>query len=173
MEEDEIDKEYLDENFVKKLNTLEDESLRGLIEHLLSSYSPELSFEEIETFSKELSSMVSASSSMNTTHFIRQLKYLINKGIYSRINKKYKAELVALGIDLKKVELLAEVQKTYHDINMTKNEEAIKDEVKMIKSFDMFTDMPIGYSDYPAFDNGEKNEDIKKQKVFFILENMM
>ncbi|MCQ2820117.1 MAG: hypothetical protein MJ252_22860 [archaeon] len=167
MEEEQTDKDYLDENFVSNLNSIEDESLKSIIDNMLKTYKTEFTFDEIENLSKEISSATTAKKSLNPTHFIRQLKYLINKGIYSRINKKYKAELLGLGISPEKIELLSEAQKKYHEKNLTKREEASKKEAKQIKHFDMFTEMPVGFTDYLINDEDKKNEDIKKQKVFF------
>ena len=55
-------------------------------------------------------------------HFIRQLKYLFNKGIYGRINKKHKAELIELGIAPEKMEIICDVEKKYFE-NIGENRE--------------------------------------------------
>ena len=102
-------------------------------------------------------------------HFIRQLKYLFNKGIYGRINKRHKAELIELGLTPEKMEIISEAEKKYFEGNLEKNEEEEKKQICTLKDFDMMTEMPVVDTNYRAMVDDEKNIDFKKQKLLINL----
>ena len=139
------DKDYLDEAFIRKINNSEINSLLSLMKELLENYRTELNYEQFQYFNNECKSLYDEGYSEN---FIRQLKYLINKGIYNRITKRYKSDLIELGIEPEKVEAISNLQKQYQDINLDKNEKNVKNNSLYLKDFDMYTEMPVHYSDY-------------------------
>ena len=162
-----IDKEYLDTAFINQLNSLDNESFKNLCNFILSNYKTGYNYEDLEKIFQECQSVID--NDLNTEQFMRQLKYLINKGIYSRINKKHKAELIELGFTPEKMEILSEVEKKYFDLNLEKNENEDKTQILTLKDFDMLTEMPVVDTKYNAMVDGEKNEDLKKQKLLINL----
>ena len=169
MEENNIensDKDYLDEAFIRKINNSEINSLLSLMKELLENYRTELNYEQFQYFNNECKSLYDEGYSEN---FIRQLKYLINKGIYNRITKRYKSDLIELGIEPEKVEAISNLQKQYQDINLDKNEKNVKNNSLYLKDFDMYTEMPVHYSDYKISKEEQENYDIKKQNLILNL----
>ena len=160
------DKDYLDEAFIRKINNTEINSLLSLMKELLENYRTELNYEQFQYFNNECKSLYDEGYSEN---FIRQLKYLINKGIYNRITKRYKNELIELGIEPEKVEAISNLQKQYQDINFGKNEKDVKNNTIFLKDFDMYTEMPVHYSDYKISKEEQENYDIKKQNLILNL----
>ena len=167
MAEESLDKEYIDTAFMNQLNAIDNESLKNLSTLILSTYKTEYNYEDLEKLNQECSSLID--NDLNTEHFLRQLKYLFNKGIYSKINKRYKAELIELGMSPEKMEILCEIEKQYFDANLEKNEEEDKNQILTLKDFDMITEMPVVDTQYNTMVDGEKNEDFKKQKLFINL----
>ena len=167
MSVDNIDKEYLDNAFISQLNSIDNESLNNLCNFVLSTYKTEYNYEDLEKLNQECQTIID--NELNIENFIRQLKYLFNKGIYGRINKKHKAELIELGLSPEKMELLCEVEKRYFELNLEKNENEDKKQVMTLKDFDMITEMPVVDTQYNSMVDGEKNEDFKKQKLLINL----
>ena len=167
MSVDNIDKEYLDNAFISQLNSIDNESLNNLCNFVLSTYKTEYNYEDLEKLNQECQTIID--NELNIENFIRQLKYLFNKGIYGRINKKHKAELIELGLSPEKMELLCEVEKRYFELNLEKNENDDKKQVMTLKDFDMITEMPVVDTQYNSMIDGEKNEDFKKQKLLINL----
>lgn len=159
-----IDKDYLDEQFVNKINEIDNETLQSLIKLFLENYQTQFNYDQIEGLNNYCKSIFA--NEVNNEGFIRQVKYMVNKGIYGRINKKYKSELTELGLNPEKVELISELEKQYYENNLNKNERKAKNDLLHVKDFDMFTEMPVHYSDYPVYDGDQENHDIKKQNVF-------
>lgn len=159
-----IDQEYLDDAFIERINNTENEALSSLLNALLQNYESEFTYEKIEKFNNLCKTIYA--NEVNAEHFLRQLKYLFNKGIYGRINKKYRADLAALKIEEEKIGILAEAQKKFYEQNIKKNEERNKEEYYHVKDFDMLTEMPIHYSDYKIYNEENRNDDIKKQNLF-------
>ena len=167
MSGDNIDKEYLDTAFFTQLNSIDNESLKNLCNLFLSTYKTQYNYEDLEKLNQECQSIID--NDLNIEHFIRQLKYLFNKGIYGRINKKHKAELIELGVAPDKMEIICEVEKKFFDLNLEKNEEEDKKQILTLKDFDMITEMPVVDTNYKSMVDGEKNEDIKKQQLLINL----
>ena len=161
-----LDKDYLDEVFIKRINNTDTNSLLSLVKLLLENYKTELNYEQIQYFSDQFKSLY---DEQDVDNFIRQLKYLINKGIYNRITKRYKNELIELGIEQEKVEAISNLQKQYQDINFGKNEKDVKNNTIFLKDFDMYTEMPVHYSDYKINNEDQENPDIKKQNIILNL----
>ena len=162
-----IDKEYIEPSFINFINGMDNDSLRNLSKVFLSTYKTEYTYEDLEKLNQECQSIIG--DELTIEHFIRQLKYLFNKGIYGRINKKHKAELIELGINPDKMELICEVEKKYFEENLEKNEEEDKKQICILKDFDMMTEMPVVDSNYMGMMDGEKNVDFKKQKLLINL----
>ena len=160
------DKDYLDEVFIKRINNTETNSLLSLVKLLLENYKTELNYEQIQYFSDQFKSLY---DEQDVDNFIRQLKYLINKGIYNRITKRYKSDLIELGIEPEKVEAISNLQKQYQEINFDKNEKNVKNNTIYLKDFDMYTEMPVHYSDYKISKEEQENYDIKKQNLILNL----
>ena len=143
MAEESLDKEYIDTAFMNQLNAIDNESLKNLGTLILSTYKTEYNYEDLDKLNQECSSLID--NDLNTEHFLRQLKYLFNKGIYSKVNKRYKAELVELGMSPEKMEILCEIEKQYFDANLEKNEEADKHQIYISKCNNYFNKNIISY----------------------------
>jgi len=162
-----IDKEYLDTVFINQVNAIDNESLKNLSNLILSTYKTEYNYEDLDKLQSECQSIID--NDLNVEHFIRQFKYLFNKGIYGRINKKYKNELLELGFSPEKIEILSEIGKKYFELNLEKNENEDKKQILTLKDFDMLTEMPVVDTKYNSMVDNEKNEDFKKQKLLINL----
>ena len=162
-----IDKDYIDTAFINLLNNIDNDSLKNLCNVFLSTYKTQYNYEDLEKLNQECQSIID--NDLNIEHFIRQLKYLFNKGIYGRINKKHKAELIELGLAPDKMEIICEVEKKYFDLNLEKNEDEDKKQILTLKDFDMITEMPVVDTNYKSMVDGEKNEDFKRQKLLINL----
>ena len=166
-EEENTDKEYLDDIFINCINGMDNNSLKNLCKIFLSTYKTEYNYEDLEKLNQECQSIIN--NELAIEQFIRQLKYLFNKGIYGRINKRHKAELIELGINPEKMEIIFEVEKKYFEENLEKNEEEEKKQICTLKDFDMMTEMPVVDTSYTANKDQEKNVDFKKQQLFINL----
>ncbi len=162
-----IDKEYLDPTFINQLNGIDNESFKNLCNYILNTYKTKYNYEDLEKLYQECQSIID--NDLNTEHFIRQFKYLFNKGIYGRIKQKHKAELIELGFTPEKMEILCEIEKKYFEKNLEKNEEEDKNQILTLKDFDMLTEMPIVDTKYNTKVDGEENKDFKKQKLILNL----
>ena len=167
MSDENIDKEYLDTSFINLINSIDVESLKNLCNFVLSTYKTQYNYEDLEKLNQECQAIID--NDLNIEHFIRQLKYLFNKGIYGRINKKHKAELIELGISPEKMEIICEVEKKYFEVNLEKNEDEDKNQIMTLKDFDMITEMPVVDTQYNTMVDDDKNEDFKKQNVLINL----
>ena len=161
------DKDYLDEAFVARINNTDNTTLQNIFNSLVSKYEIDFNYSQIESLVKEIKNYYS--SDFNVEHFIRQLKYLVNKGIYGRITKKFKNELIELGVDHEKVGIIAEIIKQGYEKNLQKNEKKNHEGICHIKDIDIFTEMPVNYSDYHIVKDDARNIDVKKQNVYMNL----
>ena len=166
-EPENIDKNYLEPTFINCLNNIDNESLRNLCKMFLSTYKTEYTYEDLEKLNQECQSFID--NELSVEHFVRQLKYLFNKGIYGRINKRHKADLIELGINPEKMEVIFEVEKQFFEENLEKNEDNEKKQICTLKDFDMMTEMPVVDTSYKAMVDEEKNVDFKKQKLLINL----
>ena len=166
-EPENIDKNYLEPTFINCLNNIDNESLRNLCKMFLSTYKTEYTYEDLEKLNQECQSFID--NELSVEHFVRQLKYLFNKGIYGRINKRHKADLIELGINPEKMEVIFEVEKQFFEENLEKNEDNEKKQICTLKDFDMMTEMPVVDTSYKAMVDEEKNVDFKKQNLLINL----
>ena len=162
-----IDKDYLDPQFITCINSIDNDSLKNLSYLFLSTYKTEYTYDDLDRLKQECQSILE--NELSIEHFLRQLKYLFNKGIYGRINKRHKADLIELGITPEKVEVISETEKKFFEQNLEKNEEDDKKQICTLKDFDMMTEMPVVDTDYRAMEDEEKNVDFKKQKLIINL----
>ena len=162
-----IDKDYLDPQFITCINSIDNDSLKNLSYLFLSTYKTEYTYDDLDRLKQECQSILD--NELSIEHFLRQLKYLFNKGIYGRINKRHKADLIELGITPEKVEVISETEKKFFEQNLEKNEEDDKKQICTLKDFDMMTEMPVVDTDYRAMEDEEKNVDFKKQKLIINL----
>jgi len=162
-----IDNHYLEQTFINCINGIDNESLKHLCNVFLSNYKTEYNYDDLEKLNQEVQSILD--NELAAEHFIRQLKYLFNKGIYGRINKRHKAELIELGFTPEKMEIIFEAEKKYFEGNLEKNEEEEKKQICSLKDFDMMTEMPVVDTKYRPMVDEEKNIDFKKQKLLINL----
>ena len=166
-ETENIDKEYLEPTFINCINGIDNDSLKNLCNLYLSIYKTQNNYEDMEKLNQECQSILD--NELATENFIRQLKYLFNKGIYGRINKRHKADLIELGISPEKMEIICEVEKKFFETNLEKNDEDDLKQICTLKDFDMMTEMPVVDTDYKAMIDEDKNVDFKKQKLIINL----
>lgn len=173
------DANYLDENFINLLNSISNENFNAIFIHLIENYSAVASQSDFNQFSKLSLSEINSEIAFN--NFYRQIKYLINKGVYLRLSKKFLMELINLGFSEEKVNLIRDIQKANLDkllnlINKSEkdsNNNSIKGLHKII-DVEVKTEMPSYNTNYETFkaENGNSdnyNEDIKKQNVYLNL----
>lgn len=166
MNEYELDKSYLDDNFISKINNLDNENLSGLFNLILDDLTNEINNEKISSINNIISALFG--NEINSTLFFRQAKYLINKGLYNRLSKKYRNDLLSLNFNQEKTDLLIELMKTYIDkiAEINKKSEMKED---IVKDFEIQTTMPVYTTNYHIKEE-KLNEDYKKQTLTLKLE---
>ncbi len=171
------DKNYLDENFINSINSLNNDNFSTLFTYFIENYNAITSQSDFSQISNILISELKTDISFN--NFYRQIKYLINKGVYLRLSKKFLVDLINLGLEEDKVSIIRDIQKANLDkltelINKSQNDSNnnyIKGINKII-DVEIKTQMPIYNGNYEAFINNEEkgkidnNEDVNKQNVF-------
>ncbi len=168
MNENEIGSIYLDEAFVKKINNCDLERLSSVLNYMLENYKDEVNSEYLNKMNKAVSSLLTSESDSN--NFSRQLKYLINWAVYSRISKKFKNDLLALNFENRAIELICSSVREYlEEINNQNKINDLKNNSFIIKDFEIKTEMPIIQTKYEIKNNSDKNEDLKKQKLLLKL----
>jgi hypothetical protein len=112
MNEYEIDQNYLDNEFVNIINIMENEKFAELINLFLENYENSLSHERLTYYTKIISSSI---LDIDSHKLMRQIKYLINKGVYNRLSKKFKNDLLQLLLDEEKIDTLIEIERFHLD----------------------------------------------------------
>jgi hypothetical protein len=177
MNELEIDQTYLDENFIRSVNFLDDEKFSQFINYLLENYEDDTDQNKISIYSKIISSLFGGQLIPDENHFYRQIKYLVNKGVYNRVSKKFKNDLLSLEISETKIEIVVEAIKPH--LEKIYNLNKIKDQIStnlIVTDFEIKTEMPVSTSKYEMINEvGSLNEDTKKQNVIlkFNLKNKL
>ena len=163
-ESETLDKNYISDHFVKAVNSCDENLFRNLLQFFLENYETEFNFAALEKFNAEFKSQ--NVEGIDNEMLVRQLKYIVNKSIYGRVNKKFKGELKELGFNLSKIDLISDLTKRYFERNLSKNEKSAKKESVYLKDFDIVTEMPVAFSSYKISENFEENDDIKKQNLY-------
>ena len=166
-ESETLDKNYISDHFVKAVNSCDENLFRNLLQFFLENYETEFNFAALEKFNAEFKSQ--NVEGIDNEMLVRQLKYIVNKSIYGRVNKKFKGELKELGFNLSKIDLISDLTKRYFERNLSKNEKSAKKESVYLKDFDIVTEMPVAFSSYKISENFEENDDIKKQNLYLNL----
>jgi len=163
MNEHEIDKAYLDDKFVNVVNNLENEKFGEFVNLLVENFENDLSHQKISNFSKFFSTSI---IEIDSTKFLRQLKYLVNKGTYNRLSKKYKQDLLRIHMNEDKIDIMIEIQRVYFEnFNLINKREGEMLKNIILKDFEIKTEMPICNTNYNVKSNFSLNEDIKKQNL--------
>lgn len=164
----EIDQFYLDENFVRIVNFLNEEKFSQFIHYLLENYEDDVTDQhKISLISKIISSLFGSQVIPDANHFYRQIKYLVNKGVYNRVSKKFKNDLLNIEISETKIDIVVDALKLHLDrINhFNKSNDQISTNL-IVSDFEIKTEMPVGSSKNEMINEvGCLNEDIKKQNV--------
>jgi hypothetical protein len=165
MKEAELDQEYLDEIFINKTNQIDDEQFANLANLILENYNNEATLEQISYLTRYISDAYGNEIDSATT--LRKLKYLVHKGMYNRLSKKFKNDLLSINLEESKIEVLIEVQKNYFEKiaeQMKKNGES---QNLKVRDFQVTTNMPVYTSNYKLKQDGfpSLNEDLKKQNL--------
>lgn len=169
MNEIEIDKEYIDEIFINRLNSLDDEKFNYIINYTLENYQIDSNHEQIAYFCKIIATLFG--NEIDSLHFLRQIKYLVNKGSYNRLTKKFKNDLLLLNMNENKIDNLIEIQKNYfekiNEINKRENSDNY-----LVEDFSVKTLMPVHTTNYNLKNNDKNilNEDLKKQNILIKLD---
>lgn len=170
-----IDANYVDENFINLINELKQENFTSLFTYFVDNHNSITTQTDFSEFIKILNSEFK--TEIYFANFYRQIKYLINKGVYYRLSKKFLMELISLGFSEEKVASMRDIQKASLDKLLEINNKAEKDSnnnlikgVNTIIDVEVKTEMPSYNTNYETFkldnENIGINEDIKKQNVY-------
>jgi hypothetical protein len=156
MEESEIDKTYIDESFIIDINLIDSERYSTLISLIIENYNEDISNDKLVYITNIISTIFG--HDINSSNIYRKIKYLINKGIYNRFTKKYKIDLINLGLNESRVDEI---------INIAKNSagelyKPTKTNHNTLKDVQITTNMPVYTSNYNIANDGS---DLKKQKI--------
>ncbi len=167
MKELEIDQNYLDENFIRSVNSLEEEKFNQFVNYFVDKYEDDTDQEKISHYSKIISSLFGSQVVLDPNHFYRQVKYLINKAIYNRVSKKFKNDLLSIEMAEGKIDIIIEAVKlNLERINSAnKSNDQISNNL-IVTDFEMRTEMPVSTSNYELSNEaGALNDDAKKQNL--------
>ncbi len=163
---------YLDTTFINLINNLEIENFSNILIYFIENYSSIYNEENFENFSRIISSEIK--SEIPLKNIWRQIKYLINQGVYSRLSKAFLNNLLSLGFSEEKLNTLREIQKKNLDkIIQILNKDQVHIDSNIIKGKNRIIDVEIktempsfttNYNYMNEFDDNE-NEDIKKQNL--------
>jgi hypothetical protein len=156
MDENEIDKTYIDEVFINNLNSIDTDRLSSLISLVIDNHSEDMNNDKLEKISETISAIFG--HDINSSNIYRKLKYLINKGLYNRFTKKYKNDLINLGLDESLVDEIINIAKE----STIEPSKTIKTETNILKDIQITTNMPVYSSNYNTTQDGA---DLKKQKL--------
>lgn len=161
MNDSEIDQSYLTELFVSKLNQVDSDSFQEALELILQNKCLNFSSPDANYLFSLIQNLVGPDYSAE--HFYRQIKYLVNKGVYNRLSKKFRNDLFSLNISEAIVDLLVETQRKYMDTFDTNNKVD-----KTLVDFSIETQMPVLSSNYNITNSSLlPNEDYRKQNLVF------
>jgi hypothetical protein len=158
MDENEIDKTYIDELFIIDINSIDIDRYSSLISFIIEYYSEEITNDKLAYITNIISSIFG--HDINSTSIYRKLKYLINKGIYNRFTKKYKLDLINLGLDENKIDEIINIAK--ESPSLGELYKSTKSNTNILKDVQITTNVPIYSSNYSINQDGS---DIKKQKL--------
>ena len=160
MDENEIDKIYIDELFINDINSIDIDRYSSLISFIIENYTEEISNDKLAYITNIISSIFGHDS--NSTNIYRKLKYLINKGIYNRFTKKYKLDLLNIGFDENKIDEIINIAKETPSLGELYK--STKSNTNILKDVQITTNMPVYSSNY-NIDPAKDGSDIKKQKL--------
>jgi hypothetical protein len=160
MNENEIDKTYLDEIFINDINTIDLDRFTSLINLIIENYSEEISNNKLTHITNFITTIFGHDT--NSNNIFRKLKYIINKGIYNRFTKKYKLDLINLGLEENKIDEIINSAKE----NSTLGEiyKSNKTTTNILKDVQITTNMPVYSSNY-SIDPAKDGSDLKKQNL--------
>jgi hypothetical protein len=160
----EIDKIYLDSNFVYLINNCEIDRLQTFFNFALENYSVENDQSKINSIQNIISALFG--NDIESNNIYRQVKYLINKGCYNRLLKKFKNDLINLEFKESRVELILESIKNHYEriVELQKKDEL--NNYQSIINFEIKTEMPVMNTNFKITnDDGDFNKDLKKQNI--------
>jgi len=169
------DQIYLDENFISLINSINNEKFTILFTYFIENYNSITSQTDLNDFIKVLNSEIKSDITFN--NFYRQIKFLINKGVYLRLSKKFIVDLINLGINEEKVNIIRDLEKAHLDTLIeliTKSQNESNNNyitgINKIIDVEIKTEMPAYNTDYETFkyEGGElkNNNDIKKENLY-------
>jgi len=163
----EYDMQYLDSLTIKKINRLDMNKFIDITKEIIQGINYEVSYDRLNNFSNLIHNYIGEDNSLT---FYREIRYLINKGIFNKLSKKFKAEMLELGFSQEKVDVFCDLLKnsieTFNEFN--KNQD--KYNVVELKDFQVKTEMPVNFSNYPLQSSNvvnNVNNDMKKQHLIF------
>jgi hypothetical protein len=162
-DEVEIDKTYLNSDFIALLNNLENDKLSGLLALVLDIYEEAISNDQLTYITKVIGNVIGQEA--DSLDFFRKIKYLINKGNYNRLSKKFKNDLLQLELEEDKVDVIIETQKLYLEKLGEINKRLNKPDL-FIKDFDIRTEMPV----FRNNNAGHDLDDVRKQNILISLD---
>ncbi len=159
MNETEIDAVYLDGKFVMTVNSIDEENFDLVIKFVLENYEETIEANLLASVERVIKSLITQDH--DSLNLYRQFKYLVNKAVYNRLSKKFKNDILAIGIQEDKIDKIIELVRVYID-NISKGGV----ERNTIKDFEIKTQMPVYKSEYNLKKNNiSPNEDVNKQNV--------
>lgn len=170
MNEVEIDQTYLDESFINLINNLENEKLAGIVNYILENFESSFDQEKLANFTKVITALC---LDVDSNKFLRQLRYLINKGTYNRLFKKFKNDLLSINLSEEKIDLMIDIQRNYlekiNQINKKEKSKIGNSNYTILKDFEVKTEMPVFNTNYKIKNEKSMNNDIKKQNLILNL----
>jgi len=167
MTDTEYDMQYLDVLTISKINKLEMNKFIDITKEIIQGLNYNVSFDKLNNFSTLIQNYIGEANSLT---FYRELRYLINKGVFNKISKKFKADLLELGFSQEKIDVFCDLLKNYIESFNEFNKQEEKSNLYELKDFQVKTEMPVNYTNYPIKTENivnVTNNDMKKQNLIF------
>ena len=152
---------YFDQQFINNISEIENSKFSQLINFVVEGYSYEINHEKLTNISKSFQSIFG--NDKNPLTIYRKLKSLIHSCVYNRFSKKFKTELLNLGLKQEKVEILCEIVKV--DLENLNEKLKTSEFTSYLKDFEIKTEMPVLFTNYKVLNEETQNQDYKKQSI--------
>ena len=169
MTETEYDMQYLDTLTINRINKLDMNKFIDIIKDILQGLNYDVKFDKLNSFSTLIQNYVGESNSLT---FYREIRYLINKGVFNKLSKKFKTDLLQLGFTQEKIDVFSDLVKDYIVLFNEENKQQEKSNICELKDFIITTEMPVNFSNYQFKSDkmNTTNNDMKKQNLLFNFE---
>ena len=154
---------YFDQNFIDGMNEIENSRFSQIIQLVIESVSFEANHEKLTNVSKIFNSIFAAEKTPLAIY--RKLKSLVHFCVYNRFSKKFKNDMLTLGLKQEKIDILCDLVKI--DIDNLNDKLKNTELTAYLQDFEIKTEMPVSSTNYQVSSESKStpNIDYKKQSL--------